>query len=96
VRRGALATAGSAVASKGSQTHAVVPAIRDWNPQALDALFGVVQDATADPQARSKAALKIAEFLLPKAGKKAKVIPDEYGFSINPKQVRSTGAGHRL
>jgi hypothetical protein len=80
----ALATAGSAVASKGSQTPAVVPAIRDWNPQALDALFGVVQDATADPQARRKAALKIAEFLLPKAGKKAKVIPDEYGFSINP------------
>jgi hypothetical protein len=33
---------------------------------------------------RRKAALKIAEFLLPKAGKKAKVIPDEYGFSINP------------
>ena len=62
----------------------MVPAIRDWNPQALDALFGVVQDATADPQARRKAALKIAEFLLPKAGKKAKVIPDEYGFSINP------------
>jgi hypothetical protein len=80
----ALATAGSAVASKGSQTPAVVSAIRDWTPQALDALFGVVQDATANPQARRKAALKIAEFLLPKAGKKAKVIPDEYGFSINP------------
>jgi len=78
----ALATVGSAVASKGSP--AVVPAIRDWTPQALDALFGVVQDATANPKARSKAALKIAEFLLPKAGKKAKVIPDEYGFSINP------------
>jgi hypothetical protein len=28
--------------------------------------------------------LKIAEFLLPKADKKAKVIPDEYGFLINP------------
>ncbi len=63
---------------------AVVPAMRDWNPQALDALFGVVQDATANPKARRKAALKIAEFLLPKAGKKAKVIADEYGFSINP------------
>jgi hypothetical protein len=47
-------------------------------------LFGVVQDATANPQVRRKAALKIAEFLLPKAGKKAKVIPDEYGFLINP------------
>ena len=64
-------------------TPAVVPAIRDWNPRALDALFGVVQDATADPTTRRKAALKIAEFLLPKAGRKAKVIPDEYGFSIN-------------
>ena len=71
-------------ATAGSQTPAVVPAIRDWNPQALDALLGVVQDATADPKARRKAALKIAEFLLPKAGKKAKVIPDEYGFSISP------------
>jgi hypothetical protein len=58
--------------------------IQDWSPQALDALFGVVQDATANPQVRRKAALKIAEFLLPKAGKKAKVIPDEYGFSISP------------
>src|SRR5438477_2770020 len=50
---------------------------------ALEALFGVVQDATANPKARSKAALKIAEFLLPKAAKKAKVIPDEYGFLIS-------------
>jgi hypothetical protein len=75
---------GSAAASKGSQTPAGVPAIRDWHPQALDALFGVVQDASADPKVRRKAALKIAEFLLPKAGKKPKIIPDEYGFSINP------------
>ena len=80
----ALATAGSAVASKGSQTPAVVSAIRDWTPQALDALFGVVQDATADPKERRKAALKIAEFLLPKVGTKPKIIPDEYGFLINP------------
>ena len=58
----ALATEGSAVASKGSQTPAVVAAIRDWNPQALDALLGVVQDATANPKARRKAALKIAEY----------------------------------
>jgi hypothetical protein len=72
------------VASKGSQTPAAVPLIQDWNPQALDALFGVVQDAIANPKARRKAALKIAEFLLPKTGKKAKVFPDEYGFSINP------------
>ena len=47
-------------------------------------MFGVVQDATANPKARRKAALKIAECLLPKVGKKAKVLPDEYGFSINP------------
>ena len=80
----ARATAGAAVASKGAPMSAVVLAMRDWTPQALDALFGVVQDATANPKARRKAALKIAEFLLPKAGKKAKVIADEYGFSINP------------
>ena len=78
-----LATVDSAAASKGSQTPAAVPAIRDWYPQALDALFGVIQDATADPKARRKAALRLAEFLLPKAGKKAKVLPDEYGFSVN-------------
>jgi hypothetical protein len=71
------------VASKGLQTPAVVPAIGDWHPQVLDALFGVVQDATANPEVRRKAALKIAEFLLPKAGKKTKVIPDEYGFLIS-------------
>jgi len=80
----ALGTDGTAGASKGSQTAAAVAAIRDWTPQALDALFGVVQDASANPKARRKAALKIAEFLLPKAGKKAKVSPDEYGFSVNP------------
>ena len=78
------ALAGSEAGSKGSRVPAVVPAIRDWSPQALDALFGVVQDATASPKARRKGALKIAEFLLPKAAKKAKVIPDEYGFLINP------------
>ena len=83
----ALATEGSAAASRGSQVPAVVPAIRPWSPQALDALFGVVQDATANPKARRKAALKIAEFLLPKAANKAKVIPDEYGFLINPNLV---------
>ena len=69
---------------KGSKVAAVVPAIRHWSPQGLDALFGVVQDATANPQARRKAAQKIAEFLLPKTATKPKVIPDEYGFLINP------------
>jgi hypothetical protein len=84
VAREALATVGSAVGSTGSQTAAVIPAMRDWTPQALDALFGVVQDAGADPKVRSKAALRIAQFLLPKVGKKPKIIPDEYGFVINP------------
>jgi hypothetical protein len=80
----ALASEGFAAPSNGWQTPAMVPAIRDWNPQALDALLGVVQDATANPKVRTKAALKIAEFLLPKADKKEKIIADEYGFSINP------------
>ena len=68
----------------GLHTPASVPAIQEWNPPALDALFGVIQDAGADPKARRKAALKVAEFLLPKVGKKAKVLPDEYGFWVNP------------
>jgi hypothetical protein len=80
----ALAIEGSGVGSNGSQSFTGVPAIRDWTPQALDALIGVVQEATADPKVRRKAALKIAEFLLPKVGRKAKLIPDEYGFSISP------------
>jgi hypothetical protein len=67
------------------QAPALVPARQDWNPQALDALFGIVQDAAADPKARRKAALRIAEFLLPKSGKKAKAVADDYGFTINPK-----------
>jgi len=57
----------------------------DWNPQALDALFGIVQDAAADPKTRRTAARKIAECLLPKAGKKAKALSDDYGFRINPR-----------
>jgi hypothetical protein len=81
----ALATAGSAAASNGAQTPAVLSAISNWTPQALDTLFGVVQDAAANPKVRSKAALKLAEFLLPKVPKKPKVIPDEYGFAISPK-----------
>jgi hypothetical protein len=74
----------AAVASKGARTPAGVGTIGDWTPQALDALFGIVQDATANPEVRRKAALKIADFLLPKVAKKPKIIPDEYGFSINP------------
>ena len=72
-----------AVAEVGSSGEVLVPAVRDCNPRALDALLGIVQDATACPKAQKKAALKIAEFLLPKAGKKAKLVPDEYGFSIS-------------
>jgi hypothetical protein len=81
----ALAADDSAGASNDAQTAAAAPATPDWNPKALDALFGVVQDATANLKTRRKAALKIAEFLLPKVGKKPKVIPDEYGFLISPK-----------
>ena len=78
-----------AVAEVGSAGAVLVPAMRDWDPRALDALLGIVQDATAGPKARRKAALKIAEFLLPKAGKKAKLLPDEYGFSISPSLARA-------
>jgi hypothetical protein len=81
--REALTTGGAAAGSNGARTAAVVPSMRDWTPQALDALFGVVQDAAADPKERRKAALKIAEYLLPKVGKKPKIIPDEYGFLIS-------------
>ncbi len=69
--------------SKSIQTATSAPANQDWNPRVLDALLGIVQDVTADFKARRKAALKIAEFLLPKVAKKAKVLPDEYGFTVN-------------
>jgi hypothetical protein len=57
---------------------------QDRNP-VLDTFVGVVQDSNADAAARRKAALKIAEFLLPKIPKKAKLFPDEYGFAIDPR-----------
>ena len=66
------------------QGAAPVSVPQEWTPLTLDALFGIVQDATADAKARRKAALKIAEFLLPKVPKKAKTLPDEYGFLVNP------------
>jgi hypothetical protein len=76
----------SGMRSNASQKSAVAPAARrDWNPYALDALFGAIQDATASLKVRRQAALQIAEFLLPKIGKKPKIIADEYGFSISPK-----------
>jgi len=84
IELGTAAKVGSVEAFKGPQTAALVPASQDWNPQALDALLGIVQDAAADPKTRRKAALKIAEFLLPKSSKKAKALPDDYGFTINP------------
>ncbi|MGB6659062.1 MAG: hypothetical protein WBE90_08190 [Xanthobacteraceae bacterium] len=74
--------------SKDAQTAASAPANQNWNPQVLDALLGIVQDVAADPRGRRKAALKIAEFLLPKIGKKAKAVPDEYGFAVNPQLAR--------
>lgn len=73
------------VSSTGAQPPTVVPQGPDWTPQALEAVFSVVQDPMADPEARRKAALKIAAFLLPKTPKKPKVRPDEYGFLISPK-----------
>ena len=85
VAQEALAAAGSPVMSNGSQTRATGPAIGDWNPDALGALLGVVQDAAVDPQTRRKAALKIAEFLVPKVPKKAKTLTDEYGFRVSAK-----------
>jgi hypothetical protein len=66
------------------QTSPRASALRGWSPRALDTLLGVVQDTGANLQARSKAALRIAEFLLPKVAKKPKVPPDEYGFLISP------------
>jgi hypothetical protein len=69
--------------STGAQAHATVPT-GDWNLKALEALVGVIQDASANPKARRRAAQKIAELLLPKVGKKPKIIPDEYGFWISP------------
>jgi hypothetical protein len=66
------------------QGAAPVSVPREWTPLTLDALFGIVQDATADAKTRRKAAMKIAEFLLPKVPKKAKTLPDEYGFLVNP------------
>ncbi|MGC1778465.1 MAG: hypothetical protein WBB34_10995, partial [Xanthobacteraceae bacterium] len=63
---------------------APVPAIQDWTPQAIEALIGIVQDAAADAKARRKAALKIAEFLLPKVAKKPKALLDDYGFYVRP------------
>lgn len=73
---------GSAEMSEGSHTRNA--ATQNLNPLTLDAFFGVIQDVTADPKGRRKAALKIAEFLLPKVAKKAKILPDEFGFTVYP------------
>ncbi|MGC2124662.1 MAG: hypothetical protein WA652_17575 [Xanthobacteraceae bacterium] len=75
---------GRSGARGGDIAPAPVSVPREWTPLTLDALFGVVQDAAADAETRRKAALKIAEFLLPKVAKKAKTLPDEYGFRVNP------------
>ena len=75
---------GRSGARGGDIAPAPVSVPREWTPLTLDALFGVVQDAAADAEARRKAALKIAEYLLPKVAKKAKTLPDEYGFRVNP------------
>lgn len=90
----ALAADGSTIIvkglpSKGAQGRAAVPAMADWSPDALETLFGVVRDASADPKVRRQAAQKIAEFLLPKTAKKPKIMPDEYGFLIRPSLSRA-------
>src|SRR5271170_3859897 len=82
IEQGTAVKVGSVEAFNGPQT--AVPAGQDWNAQALDALFGIVQDAAAAPKVRRKAAPKIAEHLLPKSAKKAEALPDDYGFAINP------------
>ena len=84
LKRTLEALTGRPGARGGSTAPAPVSVPREWTPLPLDALFGIVQDATADARARRKAALKIAEFLLPKAAKKAKTLTDEYGFRVNP------------
>jgi len=53
----------------------------------LDLLLGMVQDPTAQPAERRKAALEVARFLLPEkpgSTKRGKFPPDECGFSIDP------------
>jgi hypothetical protein len=93
IRKGTAGKVGSPGASNNPLTAASVPDSQDWTPQALDALFGIVQDAAADLKARKRAALKIAESLLPKSSKKAKALPDEYGFRINPELASKRSGG---
>ena len=73
--KAAAGSPGSPITGTGGQSQ---------TPQAPEPLLGIVQDDTADPRVRSKAARKIAEFLLPKTGRKEKALADEYGFRIKP------------
>jgi hypothetical protein len=84
LKRTLEALTGRPGARGGSIAPAPVSVPREWTPLPLDALFGIVQDVTADAETRRKAALKIAEFLLPKVAKKAKILPDAYGFLVKP------------
>ena len=57
---------------------------------AIDLLFAVAHDTSANPADRRKAASQVAEIFLPKTarGKKlrrAKFLSDEYGFAVDPK-----------
>jgi hypothetical protein len=57
----------------------------------LDFLLSIARDSTATEVERRKAALAIAEFLLPKkqgAKKRGKFPTDEFGFSVDPELVR--------
>jgi hypothetical protein len=83
-----LAEVGSAEAPERSDVRGSDTASSKLSPQTIDAFVGIVQEVTADPKARRKAALQIAESVLPKARKKPKILPDEFGFSVNPNLAR--------
>jgi hypothetical protein len=60
------------------------------SPSALDALSGIVTDANAPSGGRWKAALKLAEYFLPKKAvdKRWRFVEDECGFAINAEIAR--------
>ena len=57
---------------------------------AVDALFGIVSDATAQPKARRKAAVTLAKYFLPTkpVNKRWQFTADKYGFAINAEVAR--------
>ncbi len=76
--------------STDQSNSASVQTKQNWDLM-IDAFFGIVQDSSAEPSTQRKAALKIAEFFLPKTSKthkKAKLPLDEYGFAVDPKVAK--------